>query len=256
MSSDASTTRTNVLLVTGAGRGIGAATARLAAGRGWAVCVNYVRDEASAQAVVDDISRTGGEAIAVQADVGRAADVSRLFAQVDSRLGRLTGLVNNAGTLERQARVDDIDEERLLRVLRTNVVGTFLASREAVLRMSTRHGGQGGAIVNVSSVASRIGSPGEYVDYAASKGAVDTFTHGLALEVAAEGVRVNAVRPGIIETEIHASGGEAGRPARLAPTLPMKRPGRPEEVAEAILWLLSDAASYTTGTIVDVSGGR
>ena len=245
-----------VLVVTGGGRGIGAATAVLGAHRGYRVCVNYLRDEASAARVADTIIRSGGEAIAVQADVGRSDQVARLFAAVDSALGPVTALVNNAGTLERQARLEDLDEERLLRILRTNVVGTFLPSREAVRRMSTRQGGTGGAIVNVSSAASRLGSPGEYLDYAASKGAVDTFTRGLALEVAAEGIRVNAVRPGVIDTEIHASGGEPGRAARLAAGLPMKRPGRSDEVAEAILWLLSDAASYTTGSIVDVAGGR
>lgn len=256
MSSNATSARAGALVVTGGGRGIGAATARLAARRGYAVCVNYLRDEASAVRVVDEIAAGDGAAIAVQADVGRQEDMTRLFAEVDARLGRVTGLVNNAGTLDVQGRLEDIDEERLLRILRTNVVGTFLASREAVRRMSTRHGGRGGSIVNVSSVASRIGSPGEYLDYAASKGAVDTFTHGLALEVAGEGIRVNAVRPGIIDTEIHARGGEPGRPARLAASLPLGRPGRADEVAEAILWLLSDAASYTTGTIVDVAGGR
>jgi NAD(P)-dependent dehydrogenase (short-subunit alcohol dehydrogenase family) len=245
-----------VLVVTGGGRGIGAATALLGARQGYAVCVNYVGDEASARSVVESIESTGASAIAVQADVGQAADVARLFEEVDARLGMVSALVNNAGTLETQARLESIDEDRLLRILRTNVVGTFLPSREAVRRMSTRHGGTGGAIVNVSSVASRIGSPGEYLDYAASKGAVDTFTHGLALEVAAEGIRVNGVRPGIIDTEIHGRGGEPGRAERLAPSLPLGRAGRPEEVAEAILWLLSDAASYTTGTIIDVSGGR
>jgi NAD(P)-dependent dehydrogenase (short-subunit alcohol dehydrogenase family) len=245
-----------VLVVTGGGRGIGAATALLGARRGYAVCVNYVGDEASARSVVESIESTGASAIAVQADVGQAADVARLFEEVDARLGMVSALVNNAGTLETQARLESIDEDRLQRILRTNVVGTFLPSREAVRRMSTRHGGTGGAIVNVSSVASRIGSPGEYLDYAASKGAVDTFTRGLALEVAAEGIRVNGVRPGIIDTEIHGRGGEPGRAERLAPSLPLGRPGRPEEVAEAILWLLSDAASYTTGTIIDVSGGR
>jgi NAD(P)-dependent dehydrogenase (short-subunit alcohol dehydrogenase family) len=245
-----------VLVVTGGGRGIGAATALLGARRGYAVCVNYVGDEASARSVVESIESTGASAIAVQADVGQAADVARLFEEVDARLGMVSALVNNAGTLETQARLESIDEDRLLRILRTNVVGTFLPSREAVRRMSTRHGGTGGAIVNVSSVASRIGSPGEYLDYAASKGAVDTFTHGLALEVAGEGIRVNGVRPGIIDTEIHGRGGEPGRAERLAPSLPLGRAGRPEEVAEAILWLLSDAASYTTGTIIDVSGGR
>ena len=245
-----------VLVVTGASRGIGAATALLGAQRGYRVCVNYVRDAAAAEGVADAIRRAGGEAIVVQADVGHEAEVARLFATVDRTLGTVTALVNNAGILETQCRLEDVDEERLLRILRVNVVGTFLPSREAVRRMSTRRGGEGGVIVNVSSAASRTGSPGEYVDYAASKGAIDAFTHGLALEVADEGIRVNAVRPGIIETEIHASGGEPGRPARVAPSLPMKRPGRPKEVAEAILWLLSDASSYTTGTIVDVAGGR
>ena len=245
-----------VLVVTGASRGIGAATAVLGARRGYRVCVNYVRNKAAADAVLDVIAADGGEAIAVQADIGRQDDVSRLFATVDERLGTVSALVNNAGVLETQCRVEDLDEERLLRILRTNVLGTVLPSREAVRRMSAAHGGQGGAIVNLSSVASRLGSPGEYVDYAASKAAVDTFTRGLALEVAAEGIRVNAVRPGIIETEIHASGGEPGRPARLASSLPLGRAGRPDEVAEAIVWLLSDAASYVTGTILDVSGGR
>jgi NAD(P)-dependent dehydrogenase (short-subunit alcohol dehydrogenase family) len=245
-----------VLVVTGGGRGIGAATALLGARRGYAVCVNYLRDGDSAAKVADAITRDGGEAIVVQADVGHTDDLARLFATVDSRLGKVTALVNNAGTLETQGTLEDLDEERLLRILRTNVVGTFLASREAVRRMSTRHGGTGGAIVNVSSAAARLGSPGEYLDYAASKGAVDTFTRGLALEVVAEGIRVNAVRPGVIDTELHASGGEPGRAARLAAGLPMRRPGRADEVAEAILWLLSDAASYTTGTIVDVAGGR
>lgn len=247
---------TGVLLVTGGGRGIGAATAVLAARRGYSVCVNYVRDADAARSVVAAICAEGGEAIAVQADVGQQHEVTRLFETVDADLGTVSALVNNAGVLETQRRVEDLDEERLLRILRTNVLGTVLPSREAVRRMSRSHGGRGGAIVNLSSVASRLGSPGEYVDYAASKAAVDTFTRGLALEVAGEGIRVNAVRPGIIETEIHASGGEPGRPARLASSLPLGRAGRPEEVAEAIVWLLSDAASYVTGTILDVSGGR
>jgi NAD(P)-dependent dehydrogenase (short-subunit alcohol dehydrogenase family) len=218
--------------------------------------VNYLRDATSAEHVADEINKGGGVAVVVQADVGHSVEVARLFETVDARLGTVTALVNNAGRLETQGRLEDLDEERLLRILRTNVLGTFLPSREAVLRMSTRHGGVGGAIVNVSSAASRLGSPGEYLDYAASKGAIDTFTRGLALEVASEDIRVNAVRPGIIDTEIHASGGEPGRAGRLAAALPMRRPGRADEVAEAILWLLSDAASYTTGTIVDVSGGR
>jgi NAD(P)-dependent dehydrogenase (short-subunit alcohol dehydrogenase family) len=245
-----------ILVVTGASRGIGAATALLGARRGYGVCVNYVRNRAAAELVVAAIASEGGRALAVQADVGQQDEVTRLFETVDERLGTVTALVNNAGVLETHCRVEDLDEERLMRILRTNVLGTVLPSREAVRRMSTTHGGQGGAIVNLSSVAARLGAPGEYVDYAASKAAVDTFTKGLALEVAAEGIRVNAVRPGIILTDIHASGGEPGRPARLASSLPLGRAGRPDEVAEAIVWLLSEAASYVTGTILDVSGGR
>ncbi|MGV8848930.1 MAG: SDR family oxidoreductase [Propionibacteriaceae bacterium] len=245
-----------ILVVTGASRGIGAATALLGSRRGYGVCVNYVRNRAAAELVVAAIAAEGGRALAVQADVGQQDEVTRLFETVDERLGTVTALVNNAGVLETHCRVEDLDEKRLLRILRTNVLGTVLPSREAVRRMSTTHGGRGGAIVNLSSVAARLGAPGEYVDYAASKAAVDTFTRGLALEVAAEGIRVNAVRPGIIETDIHASGGEPGRPARLASSLPLGRAGRPDEVAEAIVWLLSEAASYVTGTILDVSGGR
>lgn len=244
-----------VLLITGAGRGIGAATARLAARRGYHVCVNYRRNEQAARAVVEGITREGGTAVAVPADVGQSGDVERLFAEAD-RLGPLAGLVSNAGVLERQCRVEDIDERRLHRVFTTNVVGCFLTARQAVRRMSTRNGGAGGGIVTVSSAAARIGAPNEYVDYAASKAAVETFTRGLALEVAAEGIRVNCVRPGIIDTEIHASGGEPGRVARLGGQTPLGRGGRAEEVAEAVLWLLSDAASYTTGSILDVTGGR
>ena len=246
----------DVVVVTGAARGIGAATAILAASRGYRVCVNYLRDAASADAVAAAIADGGGTAITVQADVGRADDVARLFATVDERLGTVTALVNNAGVVASRARIEDMEPERLVRMFQTNVIGTFLPTREAVRRMSTAHGGAGGAIVNVSSVAARIGSPGQYVDYAASKAAVDTFTRGLALEVAEEGIRVNAVRPGIIDTEIHASGGEPDRARLLAGTIPLKRPGRAGEIAEAIVWLLSDAASYVTGSILDVSGGR
>ena len=246
----------SVAVITGAARGIGAATARLAAERGYAVCVNYRANQAAADAVVDDIRRRGGTAIAVAADVADEAAVVRLFATVDSVLGPVTALVNNAGILERQMRVESMDAARINRVLAVNVTGTLLCAREAIRRMSTAHGGRGGAIVNVSSMASRLGSPGEYVDYAASKGAVDSLTIGLAQEVAQEGIRVNAVRPGIIYTDIHASGGEPGRVDRVKAFVPMRRGGQPDEVARAIVWLLSDQASYSTGTFIDVSGGR
>jgi NAD(P)-dependent dehydrogenase (short-subunit alcohol dehydrogenase family) len=247
---------THVLLVTGGGRGIGAATARLAAERGYAVCVNYLANREAAQAVVADIAARGGRAIAVQADVSSEPDVVRLFAASDAELGPLTALVNNAGILDTQTRVEHIDAARLARIFATNVTGAFLCAREAVKRMSTKHGARGGAIVNVSSRAAQLGAPGEYVDYAASKAAVDALTIGLAREVAAEGIRVNGVRAGIIYTEIHASGGEPGRVDRLGPQLPMRRGGDPIEVARAILWLLSDEASYSTGTFIDVAGGR
>ncbi|WP_283137127.1 SDR family oxidoreductase [Rhizohabitans arisaemae] len=245
-----------ILLITGASRGIGAATALLAARRGYRVCVNYRANADAAAEVVARIAEEGGEAVAVQADTGRESEVERLFTTVDKQLGPLTALVNNAGILFTQCRVDQLDEDRIRRVLTTNVVGYLLCAKHAVLRMSTAHGGAGGAIVNVSSAAARLGSPGEYVDYAASKGAVDSLTIGLALEVAAEGIRVNAVRPGIIHTGIHADGGEPGRVDRIGPNLPMRRGGYPEEVAEAILWLLSDQASYITGTFIDAAGGR
>lgn len=245
----------NVLVVTGASRGIGAATALLAARQGYAVCVNYLHQQPAAQAVVDAIVAQGGTACAVQADVAQEDQVCRLFEAAD-RMGVLRGLVNNAGMLECQARVQDMDGARIARVLQTNVVGSFLCAREAVRRMSTRQGGLGGAIVNVSSRAARLGAANEYVDYAAAKAAVDALTLGLAKEVAVEGIRVNAVAPGLIETDIHASGGEPGRVQRLQSQVPMQRGGRAEEVAQAIVWLLSEQASYTTAAIVDVSGGR
>ncbi len=244
-----------VMLVTGGGRGIGAATAHLAAARGYAVCVNYAHSREAAVKVVREIEANGRRAVAVAADVAIEADVVRLFSEVDRTLGPIRVLVNNAGTLERQLRVEEMSAERLHRVLATNVVGAFLCAREAVRRMSTRHGGAGGAIVNVSSAAARLGAAGEYVDYAASKGALDTMTIGLAREVAAEGIRVNAVRPAFIRTEIHAQGGEPGRVDRVAPSVPMRRGGEAEEVARAILWLASDEASYTTGAFVDIAGG-
>jgi NAD(P)-dependent dehydrogenase (short-subunit alcohol dehydrogenase family) len=245
-----------VLLITGGGRGIGAATALLAAQRGYAVAVNYASNSLAADEVVRTIRAGGGTAISVQADVGDEAQVLAMFEKVDAKLGRLTALVNNAGVVDVQARVDEMSVARLERMFRINVIGSFICAREAVRRMSTKYGGAGGAIVNISSGAARLGSPGQYVDYAASKAAIDTLTIGLAKEVGDEGIRVNAVRPGLIDTEIHASGGMPDRAAELAPTVPMKRTGSPEEIAGAILWLLSDEASYTTMALLDVTGGR
>ena len=245
-----------VLLVTGGSRGIGAAIARLAAARGYAVAVNYRSRQDAADAVVAAIVAAGGRGVAVSGDVGVEADVLRVFEACDRALGPVTALVNNAGILETQMRVEAMDAARITRILATNVVGSFLCAREAVRRMSTRHGGRGGAIVNLSSGAARLGAPGEYVDYAASKGAVDTFTIGLAQEVAQEGIRVNAVRAGYIYTEMHASGGEPGRVDRVKAFVPMRRGGQPDEVAQAVLWLLSDEAAFTTGSFVDVTGGR
>lgn len=245
-----------VMIVTGGGRGIGASTARLAAGRGYAVCVNFLHNNDAAVSVVNDIETSGGTAIAVQADVSVESDVVRLFETVEQQLGRLTALVNNAALLELQMRLEEMDAARLQRMFSTNAIGTMLCAREAVRRMSSRRGGCGGSIVNVSSGAARYGSPGEYVDYAATKGAVETFTVGLAREVATDGIRVNGVRPGFIYTEMHAAGGEPNRVDRLKTAVPMQRGGAPEEVAAAILWLLSDEASYVTGTFIDVSGGR
>jgi NAD(P)-dependent dehydrogenase (short-subunit alcohol dehydrogenase family) len=245
-----------VLIVTGGGRGIGAATALGGAARGYAVCVNFAKNRGSADEVVAAIRKGGGKAIAVQADVSVESDVARLFETVERELGKVTALVNNAGVIDKQARLAEINAARIARMFANNVTGPFLCAREAVRRMSTKQGGAGGAIVNVSSAASRIGGGGEYLDYAASKGAIDTFTLGLAKEVALEGIRVNAVRPGIIYTEIHAAGGEPGRVDRMKSFVPMGRGGQPEEVAAAILWLLSDEASYITGTTLDVAGGR
>lgn len=245
-----------ILIITGASRGIGAATAVLAAQKGYSVCVNYLNNRQAAETVVNEIIKLGQKAIAVAADVGNEHDIEHLFDTVDRELGTVSGLVNNAGILDLQTRVVDMEANRLNRIFTTNITGCFLCAREAVRRMSTRCGGVGGAIVNVSSGASRLGAPGEYVDYAASKGAVDTFTIGLAKEVAAEGIRVNAVRPGFIYTDIHATGGEPGRVDRVKELVPMKRGGSPEEVARAILWLLSDEASYTTGSFIDLTGGN
>lgn len=245
-----------VLLVTGGSRGIGAATAMLAAQRGYAIAVNYNGDALAAAQVVQQVRAAGGEALAVRADVGNEDQVLAMFESIDASLGHLTALVNNAGVVDVAKRVDQMTVARLRRMFDINILGSFLCAREAVKRMSTRHGGNGGAIVNVSSAAARLGGAGNYVDYAASKGAIDTFTAGLAREVASEGIRVNGVRPGIIDTEIHASGGQPDRARQMAPQVPMQRAGTALEVAQAIVWLLSEQASYCTGATLDVSGGR
>jgi NAD(P)-dependent dehydrogenase (short-subunit alcohol dehydrogenase family) len=245
-----------VLLVTGGSRGIGAATALLAAQNGWSVAVNYTANSLAADEVVRQIRASGGQAMSVQADVADEAQVLRMFEHIDAKFGRLSGLVNNAGVVDVTARVDEMSVARWKRMFDINVIGSMVCAREAVRRMSTKHGGEGGSIVNVSSAASRLGSPGQYVDYAAAKGAIDAFTIGLAKEVAAEGVRVNAVRPGLIETEIHASGGLPNRVKELQHLVPAQRGGTAEEVAQGIVWLLSDSASYTTMSFLDISGGR
>ncbi len=245
-----------VVIITGGSRGIGAATAKLLASANYHVCVNFLSDDAAANSVVSTLTAAGSTAIAVQADVSTESDVVRLFKTVDEQLGTVTALVNNVGIVRPQMRVEDMDANRINEIFKTNVTSAFLCCREAVKRMSTMHGGQGGSIVNVSSAASRIGAAGEYVDYAASKGAIDTLTRGLSLEVAGEGIRVNCVRPGFIYTDMHADGGEPGRVDRLADSIPMKRGGEPIEVANSIMWLLSDEASYITGTFVEAAGGR
>ena len=245
-----------VILITGGSRGIGAATAILAAQQGYRICINYLTDAAAAHEVLAQVHALGAQAIAVRADVSNEEEIIGLFTRVDEELGPITALVNNAGTVGLKSRVDEMSESRILHTLRTNVLGPILCSRHAVLRMSPRYGGQGGNIVNVSSGAARLGSPNEYVDYAASKGALDTFTLGLSKELAGEGIRVNAVRPGLIFTEFHSLSGDPGRVSKLESSIPMGRGGRPEEVAEAIIWLLSDKASYATGTFIDLCGGR
>ncbi|SFT42473.1 MULTISPECIES: SDR family oxidoreductase [Pseudomonas] len=245
-----------VMLITGASRGIGAATARLAAARGYAVCINYRQQQDAATQLVAEIRADGGEAFAIQADISDENQVAELFKQFDQQFSRLDVLVNNAGMLESQSRLEAIDGARLQRVFAANVYGSFYCARQAIQRMSTRRGGNGGAIINLSSIAAKLGAPEEYIDYAAAKGAIDSMTVGLAKELAADGIRVNAVRPGVIDTEIHASGGEPGRVERVSKSIPMQRGGQPEEIAEAILWLASDAASYTSGALLDVAGGR
>jgi len=244
------------MLITGASRGIGAATARLAAHRGYALCLNYHQRADAANAVLEQVRGLGVTAIAVQADVADETQVLHMFEAIDREFGRLDVLVNNAGMLEQQMRLEQMDAARWTRVLGGNVIGSFLCAREAIKRMSTRHGGRGGAIVNLSSVAARLGAPGEYIDYAAAKGAIDSMTLGLAKEVASEGIRVNAVRPGVIHTDIHAAGGEPDRVERVKASVPMGRGGQAEEIAEAILWLASEQASYTSGALLDVAGGR
>ncbi|WP_394375756.1 SDR family oxidoreductase [Stutzerimonas frequens] len=245
-----------VMLITGASRGIGAATARLAAQQGYALCLNYHQRADAANAVLEQVLGLGVTAIAVKADVADEAQVLHIFDVIDREFGRLDVLVNNAGMLEQQMRLEEMDAARWRRVLGANVIGSFLCAREAIKRMSTRHGGKGGAIVNLSSVAARLGAPGEYIDYAAAKGAIDSMTLGLAKEVASEGIRVNAVRPGVIHTDIHAAGGEPDRVERVKASVPMGRGGQAEEIAEAILWLASEKASYTSGALLDVAGGR
>ncbi|MGD8106707.1 SDR family oxidoreductase [Pantoea sp. FN0302] len=246
----------HITLITGGDRGIGRATALLLAQKGHTICIGYRSQQAQAEEVVALIRRDGGNAIAVQADIADEEQVVAMFQQIDRELGMLTGLVNNAGILKPQATIEQLDAQRIASIFATNVSGSFICAREAVKRMALRHGGQGGAIVNVSSAASRLGAPHEYVDYAASKGAIDTLTSGLSLEVAAQGIRVNAVRPGFIYTGMHADGGEPGRVDRVKESLPMKRGGQPEEVAQAIAWLLSDEASYVTGSFLDMAGGK
>jgi len=250
------TEQLRTVLVTGGSRGIGAATAWKCAQHGWAVAVNYARERDAAERIVDRILATGGQARALQADVADEAQVLKMFAAIDAEMPPLGALVNNAGVIDRPGRVESTTVQRLERMFAINVIGSFVCAREAVKRLSTKHGGPGGAIVNLSSAAARLGAPGQYVDYAAAKGGIDVFTLGLAKEVATEGIRVNAVRPGIIETDIHASGGQPDRAREMAPLVPMQRAGSAEEVAEAIVWLLSDASSYTTGAVIDVTGGR